>query len=1245
MHHPHGHGRVWAGGRAVGLKRPAQEIIDEVERLFCGPRSSYGRYRRAPGDAGEVVVPGTLYRFGLVDQNSQAVTLQFYRGIKSIGGALWSREVRSLLRVSARGHPALPRILGGSYIEKADAAYVLTEAARYRLSDAGAMAFVAATPEHALRQLTLLAHGLSLLHEQGITHRNLHPDSIEYVEYGADPETEDVRFGLRLTRFEMSAMVSNLLRRQLSGEQLPSGDLRDIYLSAAEETLAYCPPERAEWLFGGDGSAPSFESDRSDIYSLGVLAWRWLVESTKPEQRSYEDDRIAWSGLEPSLDSVKKTNQHLRARLRDPRIPRTLADLLRSMLAWDPRERPSIFGVLRDLTQDYGRLVASLSAAEDSKVFHVGYMPVPSKKTIYKWGWIDQDPETEEGREQLLAFLTQELKSAELLYCPEGFSGYQRPRDRKERKAFEAAKYVLVGKQAYWFCDIYFERGPSYRKEELRVPQLLLIKYVRHHRRAWRLGETPLRRRVPGEFRFVPVWIDRTPELGAVREEGASWKPLLRSVEFERTTPPWMTTMDDALSFLLEFRGAELDARVFPYTIVDRSGDYIDIRVDPVRDRKRQYEDSLRSLYYREMRDPLARLAQGLDGERSAPLAIYGDIRDRPDFRGGSVAKVVFERWLDDDTIKVRLLRGRAMPSDGWIRPDDDIGSRSQLRRQEEAVQELMRARALLHQLHGPTAIKGIRTRWKGVGDGLAGRSPEIVKDMLTSEPFYGLHGPPGTGKTTVAKFAVAAHLRNDSSQRVLISSQSHYALDNLATRILSQCRDEALDVVAIRVASKHAVAEGKVHRRTEPLLADRQASAKVDGIKRAAARALDKGELPDGRLLDGPLRELVAGWAEQAPRVELEIRDRIQRGANLVFATTGGCTARNVATGGTSGLYDWVLVEEAARAWPTELALPLVRGLRWTLIGDHFQLPAFDELSVEEFLEHCRTSNDDDLQRHGENRSAYLEAFRMFGSLFDERAARRASRPKGSRLVEPLDELDLQFRMHPDICRVVSQAFYRTRIDPSNGEVKTYAEGWLRTHEETTAVDHDVVAPGFLEGRALVWLDTEEVEDTNDLRAWRNEGEALLVKRLLEQIRPAPPPVRAGDDEDDHFALLSPYNAQIEELSKVGLPSWTRGRIHTVDSFQGREADIVVVSLVRSTQRSELRPEANIGYLVSPNRMNVLLSRARRLLIIVGRLSHFEAQIALNPDRKDIQFWNSITREVRRQDAVVSGARLGGER
>jgi hypothetical protein len=1212
---------------------PSAETLAEIDELFCGSRAPYGNYTRPGDSSGEVLIPDLVFRFRLLDPEKRSVSLQIYKGLQSLGGALWTREVRALLRVSAKGHPAIPNIVSGAYVDSHDLAFVITEAARHHLSDENAMAYVARDANEALRQFTQLTHGLSLLHEQGITHRNLWPGAIEYVEDQQEAVEASDRYQLRLSRFEMSAMVSNLLRWQLAGERLPHRDLRDLYLRSGASDPIYMPPERAQWLFGDDSKPAFLESDRSDVYSLGVLAWRWLIESPDVVQNG-------WDNVDASIDGIKSLNRLLRGGLQTSNKSGSLTKLLLDMLEWDPHRRPNIFEVLRRLTQDYGRLAATLGGNDESAAYYVGFMPVPSKQTIYKWGWIEQDPESDEGREQLHAFLQSELRGAEILYCPEGFSSYQRARDSREADSFRAAKYVLVGKQAYWFCDIWRERGTGYSKKRERLEQLLVIKYVRHHGRAWRLNEIPLRRRVPGELHLLPVWVDRDQDFSEPREVGAPWVPLFRTIEFERSTPAWMQVMDDAWTFLLAFRAIELESRIFPFETIDSSGEVHTLKVDVARDRKRQYDDPLRSLYFRTMRTPMARLFASLDSEATCPLAIYADDNGRPDYKSKPVAKVVFDARLDEDTIRVRVIKQtRRFVGIGWIRPDEDAGSFSQLRNQEDAVQELLRTRPLLHHLHAPVAIRGFRNRWQGVGSQLKGRGAEIVVDMLTSEPFFALHGPPGTGKTTVASVAVAAHLRSDASQRILISSQSHYALDNLARQVLDRCKLEAFDTVAVRIASAHAVTEEKVHPQLVSLLPERQAQAMIEVISRACKISAETGTLANGHQLTNDQKALVGEWRAQVPRIELEIRDRIRRGANLVFATTGSCTEANVATGGSGGLYDWVIIEEAARAWPTELALPLVRGNRWTLIGDHFQLPAFDQLSIHRFLDACADSSEEELLLHGKNRDRYLEQFGLFGNLFDKRAERRSASSRSTRLTEPLDELDLQFRMHPDICRVVSSAFYRRRVNPKTGEVEDSPGGWLRTDDETAKRAHGISAPTFLTRRSVVWIDTKNVPDSNDERAWRNQGEANLIATLLQRMRP--PPSSTAARKDDAFALLSPYHAQLQLLATTELPDWAQPHLHTVDSFQGREADVVIVSLVRSVMRDPQRPESNIGYLVSPNRVNVLFSRARKLLCIVGRLSHFEGQATSNPDRQDVQFWQTIAAEIRAQDAIVDGAVL----
>ena len=62
----------------------------------------------------------------------------------------------------------------------------------------------------------------------------------------------------------------------------------------------------------------------------------------------------------------------------------------------------------------------------------------------------------------------------------------------------------------------------------------------------------------------------------------------------------------------------------------------------------------------------------------------------------------------------------------------------------------------------------------------------------------------------------------------------------------------------------------------------------------------------------------------------------------------------RALVEGGSSEPFDWVILEEAAKAWPTELALPLVRGLRWAMMGDQIQIGAFGRYDVERFLNSC---------------------------------------------------------------------------------------------------------------------------------------------------------------------------------------------------------------------------------------------------------------------------------------------------
>jgi superfamily I DNA and/or RNA helicase len=96
------------------------------------------------------------------------------------------------------------------------------------------------------------------------------------------------------------------------------------------------------------------------------------------------------------------------------------------------------------------------------------------------------------------------------------------------------------------------------------------------------------------------------------------------------------------------------------------------------------------------------------------------------------------------------------------------------------------------------------------------------------------------------------------------------------------------------------------------------------------------------------------------------------------------------------------------------------------------------------------------------------------------------------------------------------------------------------------------------------------------------NRGEAQLVAAHLAQL------VAAGVREEE-VAVITPYNAQVEALRQILLPLYPALEVGTVDGFQGREKEAIVLSLVRSNQQGE------VGFLREKRRLNVAITRARR--------------------------------------------------
>jgi predicted DNA helicase len=173
---------------------------------------------------------------------------------------------------------------------------------------------------------------------------------------------------------------------------------------------------------------------------------------------------------------------------------------------------------------------------------------------------------------------------------------------------------------------------------------------------------------------------------------------------------------------------------------------------------------------------------------------------------------------------------------------------------------------------------------------------------------------------------------------------------------------------------------------------------------------------------------------------------------------------------------------------------------------------------------------------------------------------------------------LRIQYRMHETIMGFSSQQFYGGQL---------IADESVRTH---TAGEMKGVHKGALTETPLVFIDTagtgyEEV--WNELLESReNEGEARLAIQVMQELGSSG--IRSMD-----MAIITPYVAQVK-LLRLLCPE-KAVEIGSIDSFQGREKEAIILSLVRSNDRGE------VGFLSDTRRMNVGMTRARRLLVVIG--------------------------------------------
>lgn len=169
--------------------------------------------------------------------------------------------------------------------------------------------------------------------------------------------------------------------------------------------------------------------------------------------------------------------------------------------------------------------------------------------------------------------------------------------------------------------------------------------------------------------------------------------------------------------------------------------------------------------------------------------------------------------------------------------------------------------------------------------------------------------------------------------------------------------------------------------------------------------------------------------------------------------------------------------------------------------------------------------------------------------------------------------------RMHPDLCRFISDAVYEGRLEA----------------EETTAVQR-IKVDTAIDPQALAPFGLRFVDVDHSARTQRSPEEADRLAVTYRALLGSDWIDRHGERHRiraEHILVVSPYNMQVELLKRT-LPDGAR--VGTVDKFQGQEAPVVLVSMATSSGDDLPR---NIEFLYSRNRLNVAISRARCLAVI----------------------------------------------
>jgi ATP-dependent RNA/DNA helicase IGHMBP2 len=421
---------------------------------------------------------------------------------------------------------------------------------------------------------------------------------------------------------------------------------------------------------------------------------------------------------------------------------------------------------------------------------------------------------------------------------------------------------------------------------------------------------------------------------------------------------------------------------------------------------------------------------------------------------------------------------------------------------------------------------------------GLNDSQREAVRKCLDTRELALVHGPPGTGKTTVLVELVRQAAARDKS--VFVTAPSNTACDNVLERLV------AAGVNAVRLGHPARISAGLRDHTLDFKLALHPMAKLGADIQMELDRLYKRQERYRDRRSPGfdrerELRAEIDTFKAQLRAVRKEIYQRVLDTAQVFIGTPMSVGDRSIR----EKTFDLLVFDEATQATEPLSWIPIARASKVVMAGDHFQLPP--------------TVRSKEAESRGLGVTLFERYFDLLGADYKQ-------------LIER------QYRMHEHIMGFSSKIFYGGKL---------VADESVRGR---TLKDLPGVAACADTEKPLLFLDTagkgfeEKLEEGSQSRYNPEEAELVLAE-LRRYLSYGVPP--------EEIAVISAYSAQVRLLvSKSPDPAV---EIDSVDGFQGREKELVIVSLVRSNMEGEM------GFLADTRRMNVAMTRAKKRLVVIG--------------------------------------------